>query len=134
MNDLMRGNGVWEHFGMKRQRIDWVCDQTSDDQTFILAIQDMRPIVTDVRMGNSILSTAQTDDRPMVHSGSVVSTCPKTFASEVQSLDPAQKLNLLSVLGNPLRHYGTRRDFKFQASDGSEMHVNFGCNTTDSVS
>ena len=54
----------------------------------------------------------------------VVPGCSR--ASEAQSVDPAQTLDLLSVLGEPLRHSGTRRDFKFQASDGSEVRVNFG--------
>ena len=61
---------------------------------------------------------------PIVDSGSVVSACPKILASEVQMVDPEQRLNLLSVLGESLRHHGTRRNVKFQAAECSEMKVN----------
>ena len=70
------------------------------------------------------LSTLQTDDRPIVDSTSVVSICPNKFASEVRVVDPEQLLNMLIVLGELLRHSGTRRGVKFRA-DGSETRVNF---------
>ena len=34
-------------------------------------------------------------------------------------------MSLLSVLGEPLQHYGTRRNVQFTAGDGCEMRVNF---------
>ena len=35
-----------------------------------------------------------------------------------------QKLSLLTVLGKPLRHFGTRRNVQFKAGDGSHKRVN----------
>ena len=57
-------------------------------------------------------------------SSSVVSTCPKSFASDIQVVEFEQQLSLLSVLGEPLRHSDTRRNVQFTAGDGSEMRVN----------
>ena len=95
-----------EQFGIERQRFDWVGEQTRDDQTFIFAITDTRPTITELHMRNSILSAFQPNNRPIV--GCVVSICPKTFSSEVQKVGAEQKLQFFIVLGEPLRHDGTR--------------------------
>ena len=97
-----------EQFGIERQRFDWVGEQTRDDQTFIFATTDTRPTITDLHMRTSILFAFQADDRPIVDSGCVVAICPKTFASEVQKVDAEQQLQFFIVLGEPLRHDGTR--------------------------
>ena len=109
---------------MQRQRVYGVGEQTRDDQALILAITDTKPTISDLDMRISILSTLQTDDRPIVDSTSVVSIFPNKFASEVRVVDPEQLLNMLIVLGELLRHSGTRRGVKFRA-DGSETRVNF---------
>ena len=46
-------------------------------------------------------------------------------ASNIDMVELEQHMSLLSVLGEPLQHYGTRRNVQFTAGDGSEMRVNF---------
>ena len=57
---------------MMRQCVEWVGEQTRCDQTFVCAIADTRPTITDMHMCNALLSTVQADDRPIVDSVSVV--------------------------------------------------------------
>ena len=45
----------------------------------------------------------------------------KTFASDVEMVDPEQQLTLLSVLGERLRYKGRRRHIKVQVADDSEV-------------
>ena len=68
----------------------------------------------------------------LLDSGSMVSTFPKTFASEVYMMDDEQRLNLLGVLGEFLRHHGMRRNVNVPQMAG-ELQGG-GCITTDSVS
>ena len=69
---------------------------------------DTIPTITHLHVRDAILSTTQADDRPIFDAGSDVSTCPKTFASENQMVDPEQIFKLLSVLGEPLQHAALR--------------------------
>ena len=46
------------------------------------------------------------DGRPIVDSGSVVSTCPVNYATSVPTEKVHYSLNLESVLGESLQHYG----------------------------
>ena len=64
---------------MKRQRIDWVGEETRCDQTFIFAIADRSPSISDLHMRNSVLSTVQTVERPIADSSSVISDVPAKF-------------------------------------------------------
>ena len=60
------------------------------------------------------------DERPIVDSGSVVSTCPVNYATSV----PTEKVHY-SVLGESLQHYGIKRNAPFTNRTGSTMNVNF---------
>ena len=62
----------------------------------------------------------------------MVSTFPKTFASEVYMMDLEQRLNLLGVLGESLRHHGMRRDANVPQMAGELQGDSY--NTTESVS
>ena len=50
------------------------------------------------------------NDRPIVDSGSVVSTCPVDYATSVLPEKVQQSMNLKSVLGESLQHYGIKRN------------------------
>ena len=64
-------------------------------------------------------------DRPIVHSGSVVSTCPVDYATLVPTEKVQYSMNLESVLGESLQHYGIKRNVLFTNRSGSSMNVNF---------
>ena len=49
------------------------------------------------------------DDLPIVDSGSVVSTCPVDYATSVPTEKVHYRMNLESVLGESLQHYGIKR-------------------------
>ena len=53
------------------------------------------------------------DDRPIVDSGSVVSTCPVDYATPVPTEKVYYSMNLESVLGESLQHYGIKRNVLF---------------------
>ena len=65
------------------------------------------------------------DDRPIVDSGSVVSTCPVDYATSVPTEKVQHSMNLESVLGESLQHYGIKRNVLFTNRSGSSMNVNF---------
>ena len=65
------------------------------------------------------------DDRPIVDSGSVVSTCPVDYATSVPTEKVQYSMNLESVLGESLQHYGIKRNVPFTNRSGSSMNVNF---------
>ena len=65
------------------------------------------------------------DDRPIVDSGSVVSTCPVNYATSVPTEKVHYSLNLESVLGESLQHYGIKRSAPLTNRTGSTMNVNF---------
>ena len=65
------------------------------------------------------------DDRPIVDYGSVVSTCPVDYATSVPTEKVRYSMNLESVLGESLQHYGIKRNLPFTNRTGSTMNVNF---------
>ena len=65
------------------------------------------------------------DDRPNVDSGSVVSTCPVNYATSVSTENVHYSMNLESVLGESLQHYGIKRNVLVTNRIGSTMNVNF---------
>ena len=92
---------------------------------FLCVICYLRSTIHDTRARTSNLSTTQADDHPIIDSRSCVSTSPKNFASNIEIVGFDQQMLLLSVLGEPLQHHGTRRNVQFTAGDGCEMRVNF---------
>ena len=60
------------------------------------------------------------DDRPILDSGSVVSTCPVDYATSVPTEKVHYSMNLESVLG-----YGIKRNDPCTNRTGSTMSVNF---------
>ena len=64
------------------------------------------------------------DDRPIADSGSVVSTCPADFATSVPTEKARYSMNLESVLGESLQHYGIKRNVHFTNRPGT-VNVNF---------
>ena len=70
------------------------------------------------------------DDRPIVDSGSVVSTCPVDYATSVPTEKVQHSMNLESVLGESLQHYGINRNVLFTNRLGSSMNVNFDVTDT----
>ena len=65
------------------------------------------------------------DDRPIVDSGTVVSTCSVDYATSVPTEKVHYSMNLESVLGESLQHYGIKRNVPFTNRTGSTMNVNF---------
>ena len=65
------------------------------------------------------------DDRPIDDSGSVVSTCPVDYATSVPTEKVHCSMNLESVVGESLQHYGIKRNVAFTNRSGSTMNVNF---------
>ena len=57
--------------------------------------------------------------------GSVVSTCPVDFATSVPKDKVQYSMNLESVLGESLQHYGIKGNVPFTNRTGSTMNVNF---------
>ena len=54
--------------------------------------------------------------RPMVDSGAFTSCCPEDYAREVP-IEESPQLNLKSVLGEKIQHYGVRRNLGFENSN-----------------
>ena len=65
------------------------------------------------------------DDRPLVDSGSVVSTCPVDFATSFPTETVHYSMNLESVLGESLQHDGIKRNVPSINRTGSIVNVNF---------
>ena len=65
------------------------------------------------------------DDRPIVDSGSVVSTCPVDYATSVLTEKVHNSVHLESVLGEPLQKFVIKRNVLFTKRTGSTMDVNF---------
>ena len=74
----------------------------------------------DKSTGQVLFAVGCRDDRPIVDSGSVVSTCPVDCATS----SPAE-MNLESALGESLQHYGIKRNVPFTSRTGGTMSVNF---------
>ena len=70
------------------------------------------------------------DDRPIVDSGSVVSTCPMDHATSVPTEKLRYSIILESVLGDSLQHYGNKRNVPFTNRTGNTMNVNFDVTDT----
>ena len=79
----------------------------------------------DQSTGEVLFAVGCRDDRPIVDSGSVVSTCPVDYVTSVPTEKVHYSMNLESVLGESLQHYGIKRDFLFTNRTGSTMNVNF---------
>ena len=74
------------------------------------------------------------DDRPIVDSGSAVSTCPVDYATSVPTEEVHYSMNLESVLGESLQHYGIKRNVPFTNRTSSTMNVNFEVTDTKRAS
>ena len=59
------------------------------------------------------------DDRPIVDSGTVVSTCPLDHATSVPTEKVQYSMSIESVLGVSLQHYGITRNARFTNRIGS---------------
>ena len=80
----------------------------------------------DQTTGEVLLVVGCRDDRPLVDSGSVVSTCPVDYATSVLTERVKYSVNLESVLGESLQHYGIKRNVLFFTNSASStMNVNF---------
>ena len=79
----------------------------------------------DQSTGEVLFAVGCRDDRPIVDSGSVVSTCPVDYATSVPTEKGQHNMNLESVLGQSLHHYGIKRNVPFTNRSGSSMNVNF---------
>ena len=75
--------------------------------------------------GEVLFAVGCRDDRPIVDSGSVVSTCPLDHATSVPTEKVHHSLNLESVLGESLQLYGIKRNVLFINRTGNTMNVNF---------
>ena len=73
-----------------------------------------------------VLRIVEQDDRPIIDSGAIVSTCPTKYMEWYPLEVPRKPVRLQSVLGDPLTHYGTRTGVQFKAKDSQEgIAVNF---------
>ena len=84
----------------------------------------------DQSTGEVLFAVGCRDDRPIVDSGSVVSTCPVDSATSVPTEKVQYSMNLESVLGEYLQHYGIKRNVPFTNRFGSSMNVNFEVSDT----
>ena len=75
--------------------------------------------------GEVLFAVGCRDDRPIVDSGSVVSTCPVDYATSFPTEKVQYSMNLESELGESLQHYGIKRSVPFTNRPGSSMNVNF---------
>ena len=67
----------------------------------------------DQSTGEVLFAVGCRDDRPIVDSGSVVSTCPVAYASSVPTDKVHYSMNLESVFAESLQHYGIKRNVPF---------------------
>ena len=79
----------------------------------------------DQSTGEVLFAVGCRNDRPIVDSGSVVSTCPVDYATSVPTEKVRYSMHLESVLGESLQHYGIKRNVLFTNRTGSTMNVNF---------
>ena len=63
------------------------------------------------------------DGRPIVDSGSVMSTCPVNYAMSVTAEKVHHNMKLESVLRESLQHYVIKRNVPFTNRTGSTMNV-----------
>ena len=80
-----------------------------------------------------LFSVGCRDDRPIVDYGSVVSTCLVDYATSVPTEKVHYSMNLESVLGESLQHFGIKRNIPFTNRTGSTMNVNFEVTDTKRV-
>ena len=80
-----------------------------------------------------LLAVGCRDDRPIVDSGSVVSTCPVDNATSIPTEKIDFSMNLESMLGESLQHYGIKRKVPFTNRTGGTMNVNFEVTDTKRV-
>ena len=67
----------------------------------------------DQSTGEVLFAGGCRDDRPIVDSGIVVSTCPVDYATSVPTEKVHYSMNLESVWGESLQHYGIKRNVSF---------------------
>ena len=79
----------------------------------------------DQTTGEVLFDVGCRDVRPIVDSGSVVSTCPVDCATSVHTEKVQYSMNLESVLCESLQHYGIKRNVPFTNRSGRSMKVNF---------
>ena len=80
--------------------------------------------------GEVLLAVGCRDDRPIVDSGSVVSTCPADFSTSVPTEKVQYSMNLENVLGESLQHCDIKRNVPFTNRSGSSINVNFDVTDT----
>ena len=73
----------------------------------------------DQSTGEVLFAVGCRGDRPIVDSGSVVSTCPVDYATSIPTEKVHYSMNLESVLGEHLQHYGIKRSVLFTNRNGS---------------
>ena len=89
---------------------------------------DTHELKPDRTTGEMLLAVGCRDDRPNVDSGNVVKLCPRApvdYAMSVPTEKVNYSMNLESVLGESLQHYGVKRNVPFVNRKGSTMTVNF---------
>ena len=79
----------------------------------------------DQSTGEVLFSVGCRGDRPIVDSGSVVSTCPVDYATSIPTEKVHYSMNLGIVLRESLQHDGIERNVPFTNRTGSSMNVNF---------
>ena len=79
---------------------------------FLMGMRSQRALLNkfDQSTGEVLFAVGCRDDRPIVDSGSVVSTCPVDYATSVPTEKVQYSLNLESVLGESLQHYSIKRN------------------------
>ena len=77
-----------------------------------------------------LLAVGCRDNRPLVDSGSVVSTCPVDYATSVPSGKVNCSMNLESVLGESTQHCVVKRNVRLANRKGGTMSVNFEVTVT----
>ena len=87
----------------------------------------------DPSTGEVLLAVGCRDDRPLVDSGSVVSTCPVDYATSVPTEKIHYTMNFLSVLGESLQHHDIKRNVPFTNRTGSIVNVSFEVTDTKNV-
>ena len=87
----------------------------------------------DQSAGEVLFAVRGRDDRPIVDSGSVVSTCPENYVTSVPTEKVHYRMNFESVLGESLQHYDIKRNVRSTNSSGSTMNLNFEVADTKNV-
>ena len=75
--------------------------------------------------GEVLFAVGYRDDRPIVDSGSVVSTCPMDYETSVPTETAHCSMDLARVLCESLQHCGIKRHVPFTNRIGSTKKVNF---------